>query len=137
MKNTGKEAEQAFLNRVQAVPKTVVERFYDQSDLRGINGGRPVGDFPKPSDFLVTQGGITFYAEVKSTQSKTSFSFGDIRPGQRSAAMKQAAADGPYFFFIFSYGLGQWFCLPALQFATAVKNGAKSIKFKDINQWLK
>jgi hypothetical protein len=137
MKNTGKEAERAFLNRVNAVPKTVVERFYDQADLRGINGGRPVGDFPKPSDFLVTQSGILFYAEVKSTQSKTCFSFGDIRPGQRSAALKQAMAGGPYYFFIFTYGLGQWFCLPCQQFAKAVQDGKKSIKFKDLTEWLK
>ena len=135
MTNTGKEAERAFLARLRATAGVVVERFYDQADLRGINKGRAVADFCKPSDFLVTEAGLISYREVKSVQSSTSFPFANIEKGQRSAALRQAAVGGDYRFHLFSYGLGQWFVMPARQFAEAVERGAASIKFKDLETW--
>jgi len=134
MKNDGKSAEAAFLARLDK-PGVVVERFWDQRDLRGINNGRPVGDFPKPADFLVTENGLMHYAEVKSNENPTRFSFGDIRPKQRSTALKQAAVGGPYWFYIFSYALGQWFRMGAEQFAAAVTAGQKSIKYEELTPW--
>lgn len=131
-KNDGTAAEGAFERLIKA---DVLYRLPDQKALTGLNGGRRVGDFPKPSDYLVTKTGVTWYAEVKSTQSETSFPFCDIRPAQKVMALKQAAAGAPYTFYIFSYGLGQWFLLSARQFAGAVAAGAKSIKFKELSPW--
>ena len=134
-KNTGKDAERAFTLRIKTDPLTVIERFWDQSDLRGLNGGRAVGDFPKPSDFIVTQHNKIFYAEVKSVQGSVSFPFSNIKRGQSSAALRQAAVDGDYRFYIFSYGLGQWFVMPCDVYAWALEQGQSSIKFKELPQW--
>lgn len=135
--NDGKAAQDAFVARILAQPNTVVERFYDQSDLRGLNRGRAVGDFPKPSDFLVTQNGRLRYAEVKSIQGAVSFPFGNIETGQRSAALRQAAAGAGdcYHFYIFSYGTSEWYVMTADQFAEAIKAEKKSIKLQELKKW--
>lgn len=135
MTNTGKEAEKAFLERIQRAGQTVVERLWDASDLRGLNNGRHINDFKKPSDFIVTQDGNTFYAEVKSVQSATSFPFANLEDGQRSAALRQAAVGGTYRFFLFSYGLGQWFVMEAEVFAAAIAANKSSIKFNNLPRW--
>lgn len=135
MHNDGKSPEQAFLKRMKAKPGTVIERFWDQADLRALNKGRAVGDFPKPSDFLVTEDGNIHFAEVKSVQSATSFPFANIERGQKSAALRQALAGGDYRFYLFSFGLGQWFIMRAAQFAAARDAGKASIKFKDLPTW--
>ena len=135
MTNDGKDAERAFLARIKRSPETVVERFWDQSDLRGINKGRAVADFAKPSDFLVTQDGNIHYAEVKSVQSATSFPFANLEAGQRSAALRQAAVGGDYRFYLFSYGLGEWFIMYADIFATALATGKSSVKFNALPRW--
>ncbi len=131
-KNDGTQAERAFEVRIAADD---LYRFPDKKALTGLNGGRKVGDFPKPSDYLVTKGGQTFYAEIKSVQSDTSFPFADIRPSQRAKALRMACIGGRYDFFIFSFGLGKWFLLAAPQFATACEAGAKSVKFKELPEW--
>src|SRR5690606_23158477 len=92
MKNDGKQAEAAWLRIVERVPKTIVERFWDARDLRGRNGGKAVGDFPKPADFLLMQGGVLRFAEVKSVQDKVSFSFSKIQAKQKSTALRLARA---------------------------------------------
>src|SRR3546814_9398590 len=72
-KNDGAEAQSAFFNAMRKRPGVVIERFWDQSDLRGLNGGRAVNDYSKPAAFLVTQNAQIEYAKVKSVQSATSF----------------------------------------------------------------
>jgi hypothetical protein len=131
-KNDGTAAEEAFEKLIKADD---LYRFPDQKMLRGLNGGRAVGDFPKPSDYLVTKCRETFYAEVKSCQSATSFPFADIRPAQRAKALRMAAIGGRYDFYIFSYGRGQWFLMTEELFALAVNAGAKSIKFEELPEW--
>src|SRR3546814_11451100 len=113
-------------------PGVVIERVGDQSDLRGLNGGRAVNDYSKPADFLVTQNAQIEYAEVKSVQSATIFPFSNIERGQRSAALRQAMVGGAYNFYIFSYGLGRWFRMSAQLFSEAVDAGRASEKFKYI-----
>src|SRR3546814_19310786 len=123
-KNDGAEAQSAFFNAMRKRPGVVIERFWDQSDLRGLNGGRAVIDYSKPADFLVTQNAQIEYAEVKSVQSATSFPFSNIERGQRSAALRQAMVGGAYNFYIFSYGLGRWFRISA-QFISDERRGGK------------
>ena len=136
MKNDGKEAEKAFLERMKARDGVVIERFWDQSDLRGLNGGRAVGGYPKVSDFLITEDQQMYLAEVKSVQSSSSFPFSNIERGQKSAALRQAAVGGPYVFFLFSYGLGEWFTMTGNKFKECLDAGKASVKFKDLEQWL-
>ena len=135
IRNDGTEAQKAFLDLMAKVPGTVVERFWDASDLRGLNKGRKVNDFAKPSDFLVTHSGRIHYAEVKSVQSAVSFPFSNIETSQRSAALRQARVGGPYNFYLFSYGLGQWFVMTAQVFAETIEAGRASIKFKELPVW--
>ena len=135
MKNDGKSAEAGFLARKLAKPGVVVERFWDARDLRGRNGGRAVADFPKPSDFLVTEDGSIHYAEVKSTQNKNRFSFSQLEPAQRSACLRQAAVGGDYRIYVFSFELGAWFLLSATQFAAKVHDGQASITFEEMKPW--
>lgn len=134
-RNDGTEAQDAFVKTVMAKPRTWVERFRDAKDLRGINGGRPVGDFAKPSDFLVTENGSLHYAEVKSTQNPRRFRFSQIEDGQRSAALKQAAIGGPYKFYIFSYGTSKWYLMDCQVYADAISQGKSSVLLEDLETW--
>ena len=138
MKNNGNDADAAFVARINAMPFTIVQRFYDQSDLRGLNRGRPVGDFAKPADYLITVGGRVSYAEVKSVQGAVSFPFGNIEDGQRSAAMRHAAigAGDCYNFYIFSFGTSRWYKMSADTFTQQFAAGKKSIKFEELPQWI-
>lgn len=135
MRNDGKEAEKAFLDIMKSRDGVVIERFYDQADLRGLNGGRAVGDFPKASDFLVTEDGNICYIEVKSVQSSTSFPFSNLERAQKSAALRQAAAGGCYCIRIFSYGLGEWFTLTAAHLKRLLDAGRASVKFSELEPW--
>lgn len=137
MKNDGNDADSAFVARINAMPNTIVQRFYDQSDLRGLNGGRAVGDFAKPSDYIITLNGRVSYAEVKSIQGHVSFPFGNIEGGQRSAALRHAAvgAGDCFVFYIFSFGTSRWYTMSADEFAATLNEGKKSIKLEELNQW--
>jgi hypothetical protein len=54
---------------------------------------------------------------------------------QSSMALRQARVGGRYDFYIFSYGLGQWFLMTERVYAAAVAAGAKSIKFEELPVW--
>lgn len=136
-KNDGKDAERAFEAHWNAVGHC--QRFYDAADLRGRNGGRAVGDFPKPSDYLVSAPGIILhFAEVKSVLDKKRFPFGCITDGQHNAAMKEARKGaGCFTFYIFSYHLSRWFYMTCAQYAAAIDAGARSIPFEELEPWVK
>lgn len=134
MRNNGKDAEAGWLSIVDRAGG-VVERFWDSADLRGRNGGRAVGAYAQPSDFLLTLHGALEYAEVKSTNKKVSFPFSDIQPAQSSAALRQALVGGPYNFYIYSYFLEKWFVLPCRQYKALVEAGCGSAKFEDLDEW--
>lgn len=137
MKNNGNDADAAFVARINALPNTIVQRFYDQSDLRGLNRGRPVGDFAKPADYLITIGGRVTYAEVKSVQGAVSFPFGNIEGGQKSAALRHFAigAGDCFNFYLFSYGTSRWYIMSANVFAETLALGKKSIKLEELPLW--
>lgn len=135
MRNDGRKAEAFFESYWDSKPGADCERVTDSKALRGLNGNRPVGDFPKPSDYLVCDNGLLQYAEVKSTEKLSRFPFGDIRPAQKSKALIMASVGGPYFFYIYSFGLGKWFIMSAKVFAQAVAEGRKSITFEELAPW--
>jgi hypothetical protein len=136
--NDGKEAEGAFENHWKAVGH--VERLRDKRDLVGLNGGNmAIADFAKPSDFLVSSPQVPLhYAEVKSTQGAKGFAFGAIQPGQHKAAMLEASRGmGMYVFYIFSYATGKWFTMDCLRYAALVNEGRRSVKFEELEPWLR
>lgn len=137
MKNDGKDAERAFEN--YWANRGHVQRFRDKRDLMGINGGRMVADFPKPSDFIVSAFDVPLhYAEVKSTTHKTLFEFKCIQNGQSAAALREYDHGScQYNFYIFSYHLGQWFVMNCKQYAHLLTDGRRSVRFEELNPWVK
>lgn len=135
MRNDGTAAEKAFVDKIEAMPDSHVERLRDAKDLVGLNGGRKVGDFPKPSDFLVVLNGLMHFAEVKSTDKVNRFPFSDIRPYQTRTALLMARIGGPYSFYIYSYGRGAWFVMSAKVYAAAVAEGRRSVTFEELTPW--
>jgi hypothetical protein len=133
VKNDGTEAQDIFVARMTAQPKTHVWRARDKKDLMGINRGRKVAAFPLPADFTVAKQGQLFFAEVKSTSDPDRFNYSQIEPGQRSAAIISAGCGSPYWFFIFSMVTRQWFQLSAEQFASDIKAGKKSRRFEELD----
>jgi penicillin-binding protein-related factor A (putative recombinase) len=88
------------------------------TDTGEVNGGRAksapiIKVKSQPSDYVVTFDGTMFYAEIKSSESTTSFPFGNIRDCQMVASKRQLAAGGQYFFFILRTKVGTWFRVPA------------------------
>lgn len=133
--NNGVDAEKAFeayWNRVGHI-----ERFPDKKDLMGLNKGKRLADFPKPSDYLVSSKDHPLhYAEVKSTVHKTRFAFGKIQPKQSAVALKSVLrGDSNYVFYIFSYHLGRWFTMPATQYSRILDTDARSVPFTELNEW--
>jgi hypothetical protein len=137
MANDGKDAERAFLRHWEAIGH--VQRLRDKRDLMGLNGGKNIADFSKPSDFLVSSPVHPLhYAEVKSTTNPTRFPFGDIRPAQNSAAlMEERKGNNSYIFYIFSYATGEWFYMSCGQYAALLANGKRSVKFEELARWVK
>jgi hypothetical protein len=137
VKNNGKEAEIAFAAHWEAIGH--VERLRDKKDLMGINKGLKLADFAKPSDFIVSSPNHNLhYAEVKSTTNPTLFSFAKIQPAQSKAALMEASrGSNSYFFYIYSYALGKWFTMHCLTYKVLVDEGHRSVKFEELDEWIK
>lgn len=135
MANDGKQAERSFVDYWERIGH--VERLRDKRDLMGLNGGRNVADFKKPSDFLVSSPTHALhYAEVKSVQSGSSFPFKNIKEGQHKAAILETArGSSSFIFYIFSYELGRWYTMSCDQYTTLVNAGRKSVKFEELTPW--
>lgn len=112
MKPKWLEAEEEFESRFQSMSQFVF-KFHDTRAAMGAAGTKNVKTTEHPSDYIVTDNGLMFYAEVKSSVSQTSLSFSNIQKGQWSAAIRQVAARGLYFFFIYSFHLKVWYKVPA------------------------
>jgi hypothetical protein len=133
--NDGTEAERAFVEYWDA--RGHLERFRDKKDLMGLNKGKRLADFAKPSDYLVSAPNVPLhYAEVKSTTDGVRFAFGKIQPGQHVAALKEhRRGAGGYMFYIFSYPLGKWFLMSCTLYAKLVDEGRRSVKFEELSEW--
>lgn len=88
---------------------------------------------PQPADYLVTLDGDTYYAEVKSTENKTSFPFSLIRPNQWAAAAQQRAAGGLYFFYVKNLNTGDWHRVPGDVFLD--HKAARSMKWSELKPY--
>lgn len=110
--------------------KACVYSFVDTRKLRGA-GGKGFAN-ARPSDRIVAFDGEIFYAEVKSTENKTSFPYANIEPMQLGWARRITLAGGKYFFFIHALKLDQWFKVPAEYVLNSTK---RSANFKEIQQY--
>jgi len=131
-KNTGKPSETFFETVWQSLGKRAFcYRIADAAENYGRT--KTIGMIrATPSDYIVTFDGETFYAEVKSTQEKTSFPFALLKKGQRAAGPQVVTAGGGYFVFAHNLSTGRWYRIP-YQVITAVKElGRSSIPWTEL-----
>lgn len=134
--NTGKPSEAEFIKRIESKPKAKVFRLRDASDLYGLNK-RKVAIFGLPADYIVCDNGAMFFAEVKSTQNKTSFSLDCLTPSQKAACVQTVACGGDYRIYIHNLHTGSWYLLHGSDYVQYKKQNLKSIKWENLclNQW--
>lgn len=125
-RNTGKPSEQKFVEIYKKLGKRAfVHRVVDAAEVRGRTKNGAAWVRKQPSDWLVTEDGIMFYGETKSSSNKTSFPFSDITPHQKGSARKQIAAGGEYYFFIHRLATDDWYKLPAQVVLDSEKSSIK------------
>ena len=142
-KNDGTPSQDMFVEKMKAIygeKGVFVYRLTDTKEVRGAvkaSGGNAVG-FAKatPSDYILTASGTMWYAEVKSTQDKTSFGFSCFTPGQWGGMKMQVAAGGQYIVYVHRLETNQWYGISALTILRAVADGKKSFKWKEMPEWL-
>lgn len=112
MKNTGQPTQdrfEAIWTRLGS--EAFCYRVVDAAEVRGRTG--KIGMTREaPSDFIVTYQGLTFYAEAKSCHNKTSFPFGQLEKGQKTAGLRVTKAGGAYLIFIEKLPDKIWFMVP-------------------------
>jgi penicillin-binding protein-related factor A (putative recombinase) len=131
MKNNGKNSENIFEAYWGRLPTFAdVYRFEDYADANFKASGRTRKIVAaKPSDYIITILGRTFYAEVKSIASGSRFNFSNIKASQWRSATKVSKASGEYFFFIHFLTSDRWYKVPAQAILRAEK---KSLLEKDL-----
>lgn len=128
-----KDAEEQFKSWWQG-KQSFCFQFLDTRAAMGALGTKRVFAAPHPSDFLVTDRGHMFYAEVKSF-SGDSFKFSNVQPAQWSAARQQIAAGGEYFFYLFATGNKQWYKLSASVLLKIYDAGRKSVRVAELLEY--
>jgi penicillin-binding protein-related factor A (putative recombinase) len=109
--------------------KTKVFRLHDAADLFGLNNKKKVSIFGLPSDFIVVSAGTMCFAEVKSTQNKTSFSLDCLTPSQKAACLQVTACGGDYRIYIHNLCTNTWYLMSGAEYM-AHKKTAKSVKWE-------
>ena len=130
MANTGVPSEKKFDQHFRKLGGFVYA-FEDAKQLFGKNK-RAVANDAKPCDRMVVLKGTTFWAEIKSTENKTSFPFGIIKTDQLGYARQIIRADGQYLFFVHSLHLDKWFRIPAALVIERILYGTKSFKWTEL-----
>jgi penicillin-binding protein-related factor A (putative recombinase) len=126
------DAFKSFWNRKDAF----CFQFHDARAAMGAAGSKRVFTTSHPSDFIVTDRGEMFYAEVKSSKEQVSFPFSNVKPSQWGAAKRQAAAKGQYFFFLYSVATGNWYRIPSPYLISVKESGRESVKWAELLDFL-
>lgn len=114
----------------------MVFRMRDAADLYGLNK-KKVAIFPLPSDFIVVEkGGRTIFAEVKSTQNKTSFPLGMLEKAQKAALSKVTKQGGYYHIYIHNLNTNSWYLMTGSQYLLYVSSNIKSVKWELLNEYV-
>lgn len=129
-------AEEDFANHWKGWGKEAyVYHFQDTREAMGSLGSRRVFTQSRPSDFLVTFKGQTFFAEVKSSSDKCSFSLANIQPIQKACCKQVHAARGEYYFFIKSEVWLKWYRVPGGVIVGLMAIEQKSVRWEDLKQF--
>ena len=119
------EFESWFTSKTQ-----FVFAFEDAREVMGARQTRKIFTKGQPADYLVTDNGWVYFAEVKSSQHETSFALSGIQKSQWNAARRVTAAGGMYFFFIRKEPERVWFKVPAAFFISLQDQDIKSVKWE-------
>lgn len=130
-RNTGKPSEAIFMENVSGL----VFRLRDKADLVGLNKGKNVAAFGNPSDYLLIQDDGMYFAEVKSSTNKTSFSISGFTSAQTSAIYKCAKRGygNRYRIYVHCLETDIWYLMNADDFLNLIQNNRKSIKWSELN----
>lgn len=116
--------------------KSFCFKFHDARMAIGTGGSKRIFTASHPADYIVTDRGLMFYAEVKSSQNETSFPFASVKKSQWSGAMQTVSAGGSYFFFLKAEIHRRWFRVPAYIMLGLFHDGAKSVKWTSLGDYL-
>lgn len=130
-------AEKRFEESVEKLGKLAyLHRLFDTSDIRAASRREAQKSFahlPKnPSDYIVTFNGKMFYAEVKGTDTD-SFRLTRIEQSQLAGMIRQTAAGGEYFIFVYQVTTNEWFRLPA-KLILEIHKTVSSIKIANLRK---
>ena len=135
-KNTGKKSEQIFEESIDRLGKSAVYfRLVDAAEIRGRTGKVATSARAQPSDYIVTAYGVTFYAEVKSTQNATSFPFSLLKKSQTAAATMILAAGGEYMVFAHNLLTDRWYRFPYSFVQQTQASGRQSIPWTELETY--
>jgi len=134
-RNDGSGSEAIFEDRMALGGKTVF--VYSLVDTKQIKGAMGPKGFAKagPSDYIVTENGNMYYAEVKSSNNATSFSFSNFTPSQNAAMVRQCAAKGQYWIFIHNLITDVWYRVPASEILMVKLTKKSSIKWSEMEEY--
>lgn len=129
IKNTGKPSEEIFLAAIEGA----VFRLRDAKDLHGLNKRR-VTAFCMPADFVVVSPNSMFFAEVKSSNNKTSFSLSCFQPAQKAAMVRCYSASDIIRYYVFVHNIitDMWYIIDGGEIVRAIRDKKKSIKWGDL-----
>lgn len=134
VKNTGTSSEDEFeliLRRAYG-KKVFIYRVTDSKEVRGRSNSKTAFTKAQPSDYIVTEDGRMYYAEVKSSNNKTSFPFSQISTVQWGSSKRQYIAGGCYFFFLHNVNTNNWYKVPAFAFHN---HDRKSFKWEELEEF--
>jgi penicillin-binding protein-related factor A (putative recombinase) len=131
--NTGKVSETLF-EEAMVYRGYVPFRLRDKADLHGLNK-RNVAAFGQPSDYVVVGPKGAFFAEVKSSNNKTSFSLACFTRSQLAAMASCSYNQVGKYYRIFVHNMLEdtWYEFTADEIISALKSGVKSIKWTGLN----
>lgn len=112
--------------------ESVCFRFQDALDATK-RGGFSRGIVPmakNPSDFIITDNGVTFYAEVKHTEN-TSGVTRALFEQQRAIRDRILTARGEYWYYIYSVNIHQWYRIPG-----SVIRDNPNVKWKELGKYM-
>lgn len=111
-RNTGKSSEAQWEAHFSSLGKRAYfYRVVDAAEVRGRTG--KIGFVRSaPSDYVLTVDGLTSFAEVKSTENKTSFPFSILRRSQTGPALMITKAGGAYDIYVHELAQDRWYKVP-------------------------
>lgn len=133
-KNDGKKSESIFQDRIATLGKKAF--LHRITDTREVSRGKQMIQVKAtPADWLLVWPQGMGFAEVKSTQQPTTFSFSCLTTGQNVAMHRTVAAKGNYWVFVHHLLTNTWYQLPGDFIVYLLSIGKKSMLFNDMEQF--